>query len=776
MEDADAVNRLPGARPATCPALTGLVALAGVCALAVTVARPLTAQESAGGEERDTAAVQVYLDDTARRLMEGARAARDSALADIQSYTAVVRERGSFEASVLVRDRPVVRFESATRVRWSRDGPLVLRVLGSRMGIGGQRFKPTLPAGVGARFAADPLRDPFSLFVVSEMGADADKSWFVPSVTPLDEDAERFYQFHSGDTISVGFSGGSVQAVSVTARPRFRNLGLVFAVMWIEPETFGVVRTIYRPAKPMDSEWSFSGTGDSPWDIEFLVQSEGLGDEVAPSPPRPGLLRRVFDYGFNALYPRTEFSWPSAVVDYALWNFRYWLPRRASFASFAVAGDEVDAEYSEIVTVQGFHDWDFEIEEVSAGDGDLAESAPTAEELTDAWREEGDTVEIKDESEPDSGTVVIMPRDWRALAASDLLPPSIWEERESGIYAGELDEAAEILDSVGFAGLPADPEGAGAEQGISPWSFDPPILAPNLIRYNAVEGVSVGTRLLRDFSWGRGALTVRTATRRAEPNVDLTVEQDRSGARVRFSLYHTLRQTGGITGRRPQRLELGADSSWYYVARGAAIQLLPARHERFWTSLRLFAESTTTLTGDAGRRAGVDVYWRPWWGGLTGRRVNGGADVSLQGLVGDFPSVRLSVMGSLVIPLSTSLSTALEAGGAYIWGDPAPREIWRLGGSGDWLRGYPRVVLRGREVWRSRVELQRKVSLVALSVFLDWASVDGRSLQSAGVGLSVFNGWLRADLARPLSAWHEAGVDLPHAPGWEVHLRAFAPF
>ena len=773
------MNRPPSAHPETSPARAGLVALAGICALAVAIARPLAAQEATGAEERDTATARVYLDETARHLVVGARAARDSALSEIDSYTAIVRERGSVEVSVLVRDRPVARFESATRVRWSRDGPTVLRVLGSRADIGGRRVKPPSPEGIAARFAADPLRDPFSLFIVSEFGSEFRQSWLVPSVTPLDEDAERFYQFRSGDTITVTLAGGaSVRAVAVTASPRFANLGLVFAAMWIEPETFGVVRTIYRPAKSiMDSEMSFRVGGDWDGGIGVVVQSDGMGNLEARSPSRPSLLDRILNYGYDAFAPRMELGVSVVVVDYALWNLRHWLPRRASFARYAMAGDDMDAEYSEMVTANGLHDWDFEIEEISTGGAKSPDLAASAEELVRAWREDGDTVEVRDESEPDAGTVVIMPRDWRARAASDLLPPSIWEERESGIYAGEIEEAGEVLDAIGMAGLPADPENTGIDRGISPWSLDPPVLAPALMRYNPVEGLSVGTRVLRDFPWGRGALTVRTATRRTEPNVDFTVEHGESGPRVRFSLYHTLRETGGrVAGRRPQRLEFGADSSWYYVARGAALQLLPARDERFWTSLRLFSETTTTLSGDSRRRTGADVHWRPWWGGLTGTRVNGGADVSLQGLVGDFPSVRLSVMGGLVIPLPAGLSVALEAGGANIWGDPAPEEIWRLGGSGDWLRGYPGVVLRGREVWRSRAELQRKISLLSVSVFHDWASVDGGGLQSAGVGISIFNGFVRADLGRPLSPWYEAGGAGPHAPKWRGHLRAFAPF
>ncbi len=745
--------------------------------LAAAVAWPAAAQRPDAEPEDDLSGSRVYLDETARYLMEGVRDARDSALSEIESYTALVRERRSVEASLLVRDRPVLRFESATRVRWSKDGPTVLRVLGSRMALGGQRLKSRQPEGIAARFAADPLLDPFGLFIVSGFGSESRKSWFVPSVTPLDDDAERFYQFRSGDTISVSLADGrSVQAVGVTASPRFRDLGLVFAVMWIEPETFGVVRAIYRPAKPMESEMSFRLGRD--WDGGVgLVVAGGAVEGVRARPsPEPSLIDRIVNYGYEALTPRMEVG-VSVVVDYTLWNFRYWLPRRAGFARYGHAGDELDAEYSGVVTVQELHDWDFEIEEVSTYDATAAGPGPTAEELVRAWREEGDTVEVNDASEPDSGTVVITPRDWRALAASDLLPPSIWEEREIGVYAGELEETGRLLDSIGIAGAPADTDSARIDRGTGPWSFDPPFLAPDLLRYNPVEGLSAGTRLLRGFPWGWGALTVRAATRRAEPNIDFSLEHGRSSPRVRFSLYHTLREAGGgVAGRRPERLEPGADSSWYYVARGAALQLLPSRDERFWTSLRLFSEKTTTLHGDTRTRTGADVYWRPWWGGFTGRRVNGGADVSLHGMFGDFPSVRFSVMGGLVIPLPAGLSAALEAGGANIWGDPAPEEVWRLGGSGDWLRGYPFVVLRGSQVWRSRAELQRKISLLAVSVFHDWASVDGSSLQSAGVGISIFNGLLRADLGRPLSPWHQTDGAGPHAPGWQGHLRAFAPF
>lgn len=583
-----------------------------------------------------------------------------------------------------------------------------------------------------------------------------------------------------------------MQAVSVTAHPRAQHLGLVFAVLWIEPETYGVVRTIYRPAKPIDSELSFRRGSGSLLDIEDVYHGTALGDVEAPSPPSPGLPGRILNYGLNAAMgmARMESGVAVAVVDYSMWNLRYWLPRRASFEHYAAGGDQWDAEgfISNRAVAQGFHDWDFEIEEVSTSAADPPDPVRTTEELVESWREEGDTVVVTDGSEPDSGTVVIVARDWRALSVSDLLPPSIWEDREDGLYGRMVDEAGEVLDSIGMARGTDDLEGAETDRDIRQWHFEAPILTPWLMRYNPIEGLSVGSRLVRDFPWGRGALTVRTGTRRREPSIDLAAEYGRTGPRVRLSLYHALREAGGIvTAQRSPRWAYVADPSDYYVVRGAAIQLLPPRSERSWTSLTVFSETNTTLHGDARRRHGVDVFWRPWWGGLTGRRVNGGADISLRGLVGDYPNVRMSVTGMLVLPLPADLSMALEAGGAHVRGDPAPEEIWRLGNSGDWLRGYPQNVLSGREVWRSRIELQRKVSLVALSTFHDWARVDGRSLQSAGVGVSAFNGFLRVDLARPLAPWwyHDgtpvpgrprAGVDWAHEPTWQWHFRFLAPF
>ncbi len=739
--------------------------------------KPPSDMESGRGTDDSPA----YHDAAARRLIEGARAARDSLSSEIESYTAIVRERMSGEAGILVREWPVFSRESVTRVRWAKDEPSVMRVLGSRLTVGGQRFKPRTAEGVASRFATDPLRDPFSLLVASASGVNGRTSWFVPSVTPLDPDAERFYRFRSGDTVSVRFAGGSVRAVSVTAQPRARHLGLVFAVMWIEPETFGVVRTIYRPAKPIDSELDLRHVSGFPLSFETMIVGTPLGDLEGPSPPRPGLWSRIWSYASRFSGARQEWHVPVAVVDYGLWNLRHWLPRRASFAHFWRMGDQW--EESVRMWANSYHDWDFEIEEVSTGGGDQPISALSTEERVRSWRERGDTVRVEDASETDPGAMVIVPRDWRTLAMSDHLPPSIWEERESGLHGRLMEEAGEVLDSIEFARRPRNPRADEIDRDISPWRYEPPILTPELMRYNPIEGLSVGTRLTRRFPWGQGALTVRSATRRSKPDIHVAAEYGRTGPRVRLSLYRGIRR-GGTRALAHLGTAWGwagsttIDTTWSDNTRGAAIQVLPAKSDPLGPSFGVFSETNTTLGGDARRRHGVDLSWSPWWGGLTGRRLSGGSEVLLRGVVGDHPNVRLSVTGRLVVPLPLGLSTALEAGGGRIWGDPAPEEIWRLGSSGDWLRGYPGTVLRGRRVSRSRIELGRKVSLFTPSVFHDWAKVDDGSLRSAGVGVAVFGGFLRVDLARPLSPWSAEGprAQIPRELGWQWHLRAFAPF
>ena len=237
--------------------------------------------------------------------------------------------------------------------------------------------------------------------------------------------------------------------------------------------------------------------------------------------------------------------------------------------------------------------------------------------------------------------------------------------------------------------------------------------------------------------------------------------------------FHSVRRAQWVTGD-----SVTIHMTRYNATTGVALQLLPGRDERNWASLRLFAERNKTLSGDhVATRTGASVRLTPWWGGLSARSVGGGGEVAVRGSVGGNPIVKASATGALTVPLGVGWSTGLAAGGGRIWGDPADHDLWLLGGNGDYLRGYSDDVVAGRSFWRARAELQRSLRFFGLSLFGDWASASGATLYSAGVGVSLVDGFIRIDLAMGLSSLDGGGAGGgPGKPGWQIHWRADSVF
>ena len=265
-----------------------------------------------------------YLDETARRLVTGAKAARDTARLGIDSYTALIRERVGVEAPSLRRDRPWMHGERAIRVRWSRTEPDVAHVLGARFrhpgsAPGRSQFFPGLRT---ERFAADPLADPFvfgSAVFMRPRAAD-----FL-TLSPLRPDSERHYRFRSGDTISVRFGDGrAVRAVAVAVIPRYRSVRLVSAIMWIDPESFRLVRVAFRLAKKIDREmsWRWAGGGVGlTVDLGVLDSAEARPDSSLWAAPRTqGLVGGLLSGMLNNSLPRMELDISTVVAEYGLWR------------------------------------------------------------------------------------------------------------------------------------------------------------------------------------------------------------------------------------------------------------------------------------------------------------------------------------------------------------------------------------------------------------------------------------------------------------------------
>ena len=400
-------------------------------------------------------------------------------------------------------------------------------------------------------------------------------------------------------------------------------------------------------------------------------------------------------------------------------------------------------------------DWTLEIEDIREHGAEAAPGTPaTAAEALQRWHLEGDSIDGELEAADPDETITITPADRQALTTSDLLPPNFWEE-DRGVEDATLEQIAADLAALGTG------EGGDRAEAPSPWIFDPPGKTLRLLRYNRVQHVSVGTRLERDFGWGRTALTARVGTARLElPDIDLTLQRNHPSHRMLVSFYRALRHT------EPGELDVGTpgtyvtgDPAYFHWSHGAAIRFLPPAAERTWLSLRLFAEQDADIGTDVRRnRVGADAAWRPWRGGFEAGSLGAGGRASVRVAAGDNPHARAVVEGALVIPLPFRLSLGMQAGTARVWGEPALQDLWRIGASGQWLRGHAESV-RASRIHMARVDLQRPIRFVRLSVFADGASVSGVDFTALGAGLVFMGGIMRIDVARGLQSGRDGGPD-----------------
>ncbi len=462
-----------------------------------------------------------------------------------------------------------------------------------------------------------------------------------------------------------------------------------------------------------------------------------------------GLLDRFVNGLVDGLTSSLEFGTTTVVVDYALWNLRYWLPRAAVWRGYAAVGDDINPSGVVPPVMPVTFDLAFEVEDIRERGTPASPGMPaSAADAIAKWSEPEDSIGIGPGDSPGwktlrpHGIVTIIPRDLRSLAASDLLPRSIWETGLEGMDDGRLKGIAAELSAVGTG----DDRPVAVEE-VDPWTFYPPVKTVWLLRYNAVEGISVGTRLRRDFGSGRGTLTVRMGTKSFRPpDLRFALSHRRAKVRVQASVYRSLAGVGVVPDKLGGSFAFGTDAEDYFWVNGASLQLAPTSHERSWLSLSLFSERHTAVGGGIVRaRFGIQSDWRPWWGGMSRQSFSLGGHAAVRGVAGDNPHLKATVTGVLIAPLGGRISLGLEGGGARVWGNPLPRDLWPLGATGTWLRGHAGV-LRTPIVWRGRADLHGDMGPLRFSVFGDWAAAAGTNHYAMGLGLGVLGGLIRVDL------------------------------
>ena len=149
----------------------------------------------------------------------------------------------------------------------------------------------------------------------------------------------------------------------------------------------------------------------------------------------------------------------------------------------------------------------------------------------------------------------------------------------------------------------------------------------------------------------------------------------------------------------------------------------------------------------------------------------GGGSVIVRGSMGDNPHVKALVEGAVVVPLAAGLSLGLQGGMAGVRGDPAPQDLWEVGATGYWFRGHGAAVETSRTLM-GRMDLQRSVRFLHLSVYGDRASAENADYCAVGAGLVFMDGLLRLDVAKGI----ECGREGPSQAGWRFHPRGFAFF
>jgi hypothetical protein len=756
------------------------------------MAQPLTAQQP------DTS--DAYHDARARELVRLARARRDLVDRSITNYEATVKERISAQMRLRMIDRLVYRRETASRVDWQRGGPINITALGAREVVPIVAPNAMVPGDLDflPNLAFDPM--------------DAESMMRVDTTAlrhPLAANAEAHYRFRTGETTTIQLNEKTIRLIELRVEPRRREVRLMRGSLLIDEETHSVVQIVFRLAK--DYEFEF-WQGNRELNVADRDQLPARSDTSSGRPPRklplPGFMRPI----------RAELE--HVTIEYGLLHLRWWLPRLiAAEGMFQLGGIRVPMHYErsysyervagdtlgELITraeirsdtakpglarpctpraargvnvvVQGDSGWSARYRKQQE------ERYQRVRARNDSLVAAGDTARarrIQATIDCSRMYTVILP-DSASLVTSAELPASIYGDAQELSSAAELVRLAERLKK-----LP-----------LTPWQLPRANFSwgpggNGLLRYNKVEGLSVGARSELDFGRLRADATVHLGSADLEPKLELGLARKALHSQTRLGLYHRLEvmdQTRGLGGFSASlnALLFGNDDRDYYQATGIELSRRPAETATQWYELSFFAEQqravavethfsvarafnsrnlfAPNLAADRADQAGAQLTLRAF-GGQNPARFRWSAELSGLGSAGTFDFTRESLRLQLGFPLPFRFVGGLEGAAGTSTGPVPVQSRWYLGGA-NLIRGYDDGEASGTAFWRGRAEIGtplvavRAVGFVDLGWFGDRNQIaDRASLLSVGAGASFFDGLLRFDIARALRG----------NTGWKVHL------
>lgn len=753
--------------------------LTGIAAAHLSAGNAHAQRSTAPPTAADSAAA--FADAGAAALFGRARDARTRTDHSILSYTAVVRSRMAAGMRMPLKDRTLIRQESAARVRWSRYAPHVVKVLAARQqspggveapdGLGGlavdELFDPSddrLYFGLSGsrrdsvraasraevRAAADTLRSA-AADSTEDNDSDSDDDDDDDDVEfwiehPLGDAAERHYRYTSGDTLTVRLQGGRVvRVVELRVTPRRDDPHTVRGTLWIDAASGSLVQAAFRLARTVDILRDFVWSDED--DLEDI-------DKV------PGFLKPF------------EFDVSLVTVEYSLWEMEHWLPRTMRLEGMARAGVLKFPASFEV----GYDMMDVVIE------GDSVTEAAAARAVAAEWTAQQDSARrgrLSGET-----VMIITPRDSMQLLESEELPPPVWADAPGFLTRDEIDDMSDRLASLG-----------GATHTESPARYGWGLGERDMLRYNRVESISVGARGAIGLSAAELSGTVRIGAADLHPNAELLVRRETMRRTLELRGYHELttvdfsRDALGL-GNSLAALLFGQDAGEYYRASGAALTWAPPRSSRRWWEITGYAEyqndvernthvalpriwsdsvfRSNVVAAEAMQVGGL-VQMQPWWG-TDPQRAQFGLGITLQGETGDYQLARGSIALRGAVPLSQGIRIGAETAVGSSLGDVTPQRLFYLGGA-QTLRGYAPSTVTGSSMARARLELGRTSSWGAYTLFSDWGWAGDREdirnadqRWSVGAGMSFLDGLVRLDLAH--------GLREPR--GWRLDLHVDA--
>jgi hypothetical protein len=731
--------------------LSGAVCMQGLCA------NPLAAQTP-----RDN----TFLDASARQLVEGAMAQRNTVDRSITEYRALSTERMSIGYRVVGRDRLLWRRETASKIHWSRTGPIDIEVVGAREVVPVVAPKAQVPSDL-SRFMPHIAFDPMDAELLIRFDTTA-------IIHPFSAAGQREYQFRTGDSTSITLPGmRKVRLVEVEFIPRRVDPHLIAGSFWLDRDSHGVVQAVFRLAR----QYEFNRDGEK-------------------KDRTPGWV------------PTMSIDLTYLAVDYGLYDLHWWMPRyvvaegvaklgpfgtvpqkyERTYSDYEIVGDTLATRVARDMTILPSCHPPTEIN-ISVRTGDDTMPPDTMKERMDRDRAaenrrarrakadstKSDSARAKADSAKAAPRACIK-REYRVTQQ----PDSVLLENEylpGSIYAGETLLSEGEIDNMAAA--------IGDLPNV-PWVFARPRLAilaggPGLLRYNRVEGLSLGARGQIDLGRASATGELRYGIADEQLSAELGLQRNATARSYHLGGYRRLVATDpsmhpfSLTSSLSSLL-FGVDDAQFFRATGAELIASPATARTQWYNLRVYHEKQTdvdkntdislrhafnndyrfspNIQAQVATQSGAALTLRHDFG-LDPNRLRAGIDVGATGESGTFDFVKPTATLRFSAPL-LRLAAAVEGAAGTSSGSVPTQSLWYLGGVTS-LRGYQVGVLSGDSYWRARGEIGTKLPIARVTVFSDmgWAGArddfaKSRPLTSVGAGFSFMDGIVRFDVAHAL--------------------------